>query len=200
MAYYIFLKSLRSLEEFRKNSDVKIPPKSPSTNFQSLGKFKNLIFNSEIHFSLFSARTTLQPTRPVAQPAHWPRRPRRSKPSRPAHLAARRSPLRGKYVFPFGSRLPRRPPLPRLFVNRAQLSAPSPTSSRLSSPAPPPLPGHRAPPSSMPRVPPDRYHLAFIFPPLNPLLNPPPSSMVLKPLTPALNSPTTPPRRSLGPL
>jgi hypothetical protein len=52
MAYYIFLKSLRSLEEFRKNPHVKIPPKSPSTNFQSLGKFKNPIFNSEISFSL----------------------------------------------------------------------------------------------------------------------------------------------------
>jgi hypothetical protein len=39
MAYYIFLKSLRSLEEFRKNPHVKIPPKSPSINFQSLAKF-----------------------------------------------------------------------------------------------------------------------------------------------------------------
>jgi hypothetical protein len=53
MAYYIFLKSLRSLEEFRKNPHVKIPPKSPSTNFQSLGKFKNPIFNSEIIFLAF---------------------------------------------------------------------------------------------------------------------------------------------------
>jgi hypothetical protein len=53
MAYYIFLKSLRSLEEFRKNPHVKIPPKSPSTNFQSLGKFKNPIFNSEIIFLPF---------------------------------------------------------------------------------------------------------------------------------------------------
>jgi hypothetical protein len=69
-----------------------------------------------------------------------------------------------------------------------------------SSPVPPPLPSYRAPPSSMPQVPPDRYHLAFIFPPLNPLLNPPPSSMALKPLTPALNSPATPPRRSPSPL
>jgi hypothetical protein len=43
---------LRSLEEFRKNPHVKIPPKSP-TNFQSLGKFKNLIFNSEIIFPCF---------------------------------------------------------------------------------------------------------------------------------------------------
>jgi hypothetical protein len=53
MAYYIFLKYLRSLEEFRKNPHVKIPPKSPSTNFQCLGKFKNPIFNSEIIFPCF---------------------------------------------------------------------------------------------------------------------------------------------------
>jgi hypothetical protein len=52
MAYYIFLKSLRSLEEFRKNPHVKIPPKSPSTNFQSLDKFKNLIFLIQKFFFL----------------------------------------------------------------------------------------------------------------------------------------------------
>jgi hypothetical protein len=61
---------LRSLEEFRKNPHVKIPPKSPFTNFQSLGKFKNPIFHSEIPFILFSARPTMRPTRPLAQPAH----------------------------------------------------------------------------------------------------------------------------------
>jgi hypothetical protein len=33
MTYYTFLKSLRSLEEFRKNSHAKIPSKSPCTNF-----------------------------------------------------------------------------------------------------------------------------------------------------------------------
>jgi hypothetical protein len=64
---------------------------------------------------------------------------------------------------------------------------------------PPLLPGHRAPPSSAPRVPPSRYHLAFIFPPLIPFLNPPPSSMALKPLTPALTPPATPPRHSPDP-
>jgi hypothetical protein len=53
MTYYIFLKSLRSLGEFRKNPHVKIPPKSPCANFQSLSKFKNLIFNSEILFFAF---------------------------------------------------------------------------------------------------------------------------------------------------
>jgi hypothetical protein len=71
MAYYIFLKSLRSLEEFRKNPHVKIPPKSPSTNFQSLGKFKIPIFNSEILFLDFSpadlaAHSASGPASPLA--------------------------------------------------------------------------------------------------------------------------------------
>jgi hypothetical protein len=68
MAYYIFLKSLRSLEEFRKNPHVKIPPKSPSTNVQRLGKFKNPIFNSEILFPYFR---TGRPSGPLAL---WPSR------------------------------------------------------------------------------------------------------------------------------
>jgi hypothetical protein len=69
MAYYIFLKSLRSLEEFRKNPHVKIPPKSPSKIFQNLGKFKNSILIRKF-FSLLSARPTPRPVRPLAQPAH----------------------------------------------------------------------------------------------------------------------------------
>jgi hypothetical protein len=67
MAYYIFLKSLRSLKEFRKNPHVKIPLKSPCANFQSLGKFKNPIFNSKILFSSLSAQPTLRPTWSLAQ-------------------------------------------------------------------------------------------------------------------------------------
>jgi hypothetical protein len=62
-----------------------------------------------------------------------------------------------------------------------RLSALSLTPSRPSTPVPPLLSGHPAP-----RVPPSRYHPAFIFSPLIPLLNPL-SSMALKPLTPALN-------------
>jgi hypothetical protein len=105
MAYYIFLKSLRSLEEFRKNSHVKIPPKSP-TNFQSLGKFKNPIFNSEIIFPCF------RPGQPCGSFGLWPSQPTgravpagRNHPDRPIQ-PARRSRLHGKYVFLFGSRLP----------------------------------------------------------------------------------------------
>jgi hypothetical protein len=106
MVYYIFLKSLRSLEEFRNNPHVKIPPKSPSTNFQSLGKFKNLIFNSEIIFPCF------RPGQPCGPFGLWPRPPTgravpagRNHPGRPIQ-PTHRSRLRGKYVFLFGSRLP----------------------------------------------------------------------------------------------
>jgi hypothetical protein len=69
MAYYIFQKSLGSLEEFRKNPHVKIPPKSPCANFQSLGKFKIPIFNSEIHFPYF------RPGRPCGPLGLWPSQP-----------------------------------------------------------------------------------------------------------------------------
>jgi hypothetical protein len=106
MAYYIFLKSLRSLEEFRKNPHAKIPPKSPSTNFQSLDKFKNPILIQNSFFFDF------QPGRPRGPLGLWPSQPtgraapRRPKaPGRPVQ-PARRSRLLGKYVFLFGSRLP----------------------------------------------------------------------------------------------
>jgi hypothetical protein len=106
MAYYIFLKSLMSLEEFRKNRHVKIPPKSPCANFQSLGKFKNPIFNSEILFLHF------RPGRPCGPLGRWPSRPRWPLSSRgpnstlPAQLAHVSMAYLRKYIFPFGSRLP----------------------------------------------------------------------------------------------
>jgi hypothetical protein len=53
MAYYIFIKSLRGLEEFRKNPHVKIPPKSPSIIFQSLAKFENPILIRKSFYFLF---------------------------------------------------------------------------------------------------------------------------------------------------
>jgi hypothetical protein len=65
MAYCIFLKSLRILEEFRKNLCVQIPPKSLCANFQSLSKFKNPILNPKIFFPIhFSLSAQL------ALPAH----------------------------------------------------------------------------------------------------------------------------------
>jgi hypothetical protein len=72
-AYYIFLKSLRSLEEFRKSPHTKIPPKSLSTNFQSLGKFKNPIFIWKRIFLHFRPnRPSGQPARPASQPSQAP--------------------------------------------------------------------------------------------------------------------------------
>jgi hypothetical protein len=69
MAYFIFLKYLGSLEEFRKNPHVKIPPKFPCANFQSLGKFKNPILNSKIFLLHFRPGYPYRPTQPSAQPA-----------------------------------------------------------------------------------------------------------------------------------
>jgi hypothetical protein len=67
----------------------KIPPKSPSTNFQSLGKFKNLIFiRKEIFISI-------RPNRPSGQPAHpafQPSQPHRPPPS-PRRPCARARPI-----------------------------------------------------------------------------------------------------------
>jgi hypothetical protein len=199
MACYIFLKSLRSLEEFRKNPHVKIPPKSPSTNFQSLGKLK-IQFLIQKFFFLISARPTLQPTRPLAPPAHWPRRPCRPNLSRPAHPARASIASLREIRLPFLVRAFRAGHLSLIpLTTGPRLLASSPTTSRPSSPVPPPIPGHRALPSSAPRVPPSRYHLAFISPTLISLLNPPPSSMTLKPLTPTLTTPATPPQRSPSP-
>jgi hypothetical protein len=94
MTYYIFLKSLRSLDEFRKNPHVKIPPKSPSTNFQRLGKFKNSIFNSEILFPYF------RPGRPCSPLGLWPSQPLASLPPQAETiLAGPPSPFLG-CVFP----------------------------------------------------------------------------------------------------
>jgi hypothetical protein len=68
MAYFIFLKSLRSLEEFRKNPHVKIPPKYSCANFQSLAIFKNLIF---IQKGIFFGFRPIRPS-PAPQAAGSP--------------------------------------------------------------------------------------------------------------------------------
>jgi hypothetical protein len=64
MAFHIvfFLKSLRILEEFRKNPHIKIPPKSPCRNSQSIAKFKNpLEFKNQF---LFVSSPGIQPDHP----------------------------------------------------------------------------------------------------------------------------------------
>jgi hypothetical protein len=84
MAYIIFLKYLRSLEEFRKNPHVKIPPKSPCANFQSLGIFKNSIFIRKGIFLRF---------RPI-----WPS-PARAGPLHPAGRRIPAPPIRPKQLW-----------------------------------------------------------------------------------------------------
>jgi hypothetical protein len=60
MAYFIFLKYLDGLEDFRKTPHIKIPP----TNFQSLGIFKNQIFIRKRIFPSLSAQSAQQPAAP----------------------------------------------------------------------------------------------------------------------------------------
>jgi hypothetical protein len=79
--HLIFLKYLRSLEEFRKNPCVKIPPNSPCANFQSLGIFKHSIFIRKENFFNF------RPNRPSGQPAHLTFWSRAAKQAEPAHQA-----------------------------------------------------------------------------------------------------------------
>jgi hypothetical protein len=88
MAYFIFLKSLKSLEEFRKNPHIKIPPKSPCANFQSLDIFKNqILFRKEFSPSLsaqsffFFYRTIFPPLPTGPRPSDRPSPPAR--PNRP---------------------------------------------------------------------------------------------------------------------
>jgi hypothetical protein len=105
MAYFIFLKYLRSMEEFRKNPHVKIPPKSACANFQSLGKFKHPIFNSKIIFLRFRPGPPYGPLGLWPSQPHWPLSSRGPKQPLPAHLARASVASSRKYVFPFGSRL-----------------------------------------------------------------------------------------------
>jgi hypothetical protein len=177
MAYFIFLKYLRSLEEFRKNPHVKIPPKSPCVNFQTLGKFKN-------PFSSLSTRLTLP-----AHSAFGPASPAGPSPPPPtqakAILTNPSSPCVGgifaEVRFPFWF-------------------APSELVASLSSlcQAGPGCQLHLPPRTAAPRapalqhgMPPEPLLPHHHSPPPNPLLTLPSSSMALKPLTPPLLPPAT---------
>jgi hypothetical protein len=119
MACYIFLKSMRRLEEFRKNPHVKIPPKSP-TNFQSLGKLKNPILIQKFLFF-----PDFRPGRPRGPLGLRPKQPTgRAIPAGQNRLAGPSSPRVGRVftgkTFSFSVHaFPSWPPLPRLSVNRA---------------------------------------------------------------------------------
>jgi hypothetical protein len=154
MAYYIFLKSLRSLEEFGKNPHVKIPPKSPSTNFQSLIIIKNQIFIRKRIFLHF------RPIRPSGQPAY---------------SACRLTPPPG-LRFPRPACQPTLPPGLRSIVRPswpARCSAPLPPgpykkrAPPLDFTAPPQLtlPLSRSPCSPVADLPPHGYFLTVARPP-----------------------------------
>jgi hypothetical protein len=97
MTYFIFLKYLRSLEAFRKNPCVKIPPKSPCANFQSLGIFKNPIFYSKKNLPQISAH-------PAQPRPRWPSDPGS------AHSAQAALAYLPKGVFPSTLRIPAKMP------------------------------------------------------------------------------------------
>jgi hypothetical protein len=167
MAYYIFPKSLRSLEEFRKNPHVKIPPKSPSTNFQSLAIIKNQFFIRKRIFLHFRPRTAQRPVGPSGLSAR-PLSP--APPLLPwaVHARSVHPGLRGLGVIARS----------RLFFEFAQPSGyafPSvaamwaPLVSSVVSPAPPTpvrISLHRC---IAPWMPPSFYSSTSSLPPLNPL-------------------------------
>jgi hypothetical protein len=166
MAYFIFLKYMRSIEEFRKKPHVKIPPKSPCANFQSLGIFKNSIFIRKEIFLRFwpiwpsPARAGLLrptgrriPARPTRPKPHW----RICQKAYSLRLCAfRQRRLLSLMSLPHGARL----------------SAPSPSPRRSTVAASPhrfqPPHGTR-PPTSRCQV---RSSLPALIPPLNSPLNP----------------------------
>jgi hypothetical protein len=86
---------LRSLEEFRKNPHVKIHPKSPPTNFQSLAIFKNQIFIRKRIFLHFRPRTAQRPVGPSGLSARQP------SPAPPSSRGprTRARPIPGGYAF-----------------------------------------------------------------------------------------------------
>jgi hypothetical protein len=171
MAYFIFLKYLRSLEEFRKNPHVKIPAKSPCANFQSLGIFKNSIF---IRKGIFLRFWPIQPSPAHAGPLHLvghriPARPTRSKPHwcicQKAY-SLRLCALRQRCLLSLTS-------LPCV----ARLSAPSPSPRRPTIAASPrPLwPPHAARPPTL------RCQARSSLPALIPPLNSPPQPLIKPP-------------------
>jgi hypothetical protein len=137
----------------------------------------------------------------LAQPARWPRCPRRLKPPRPAHLARASVASSREYVFPFGSCLSSWPPLPRLFIKRApavtsipHLQQPELARTSIAS-RPPSAAQLRASGATKPL--PHRLH----FPSLNSPLKPSLVFNGVKAINAGINPPprATPPQRSPDP-
>jgi hypothetical protein len=152
MAYYIFLKSLRSPEEFRKNPHVKIPPKSPSAISQSLAIIKNqILFGKEFSF-IFSpiGPAASRPARPLSPAGYRPlplfsRRPRTRARPIPAYAALAYLP---KDISSSSVRSPTMTPSPSVTAKRAPTISsifhlapadPGHAAASLGHPAPPSL-------------------------------------------------------------
>jgi hypothetical protein len=145
------------------------------------------------------ARPTLRPTRPLAQPARWPRCPHRLKPPRSAHLARASVVSSREYIFPFGSRLPSWLLLRRLSVKRPPAVSsvphlqPPELAHATTSSQPPSAAQLRA--SGATELLPPRLH----FPSLNSPLKPSPVFNGVKAINTGVNPPATPPRCSPDP-
>jgi hypothetical protein len=167
MAYYIFLKSLRSLEEFRKNPHVKIPPKSPSTISQSPAIIKNqILFGKEFSFAFGPIRPASHQPLPL-----FSCRPRARARPIPAYAALVYLP---KDVSSSSLRSPAMTSSPSVTSERA------PTVSSIFHLAPA-NPGHAAtslsypaPPSLYLEMPSQGVNSPALIPQVNPLLNHPP--------------------------
>jgi hypothetical protein len=171
MAYYIFPKSLTSLEEFRKNPHVKIPTKSPSTIFQSLAIINNqILFGKEFFLHIRPNRPSGQLARPGSQPHRPPplfsRRPRMR--ARPISVCVALAYL-PKAVSSSSLRSPTTTPSPSVTTTRAPLVSfvVSPTpADRGQNFSAPPLPPRCCP---APRMPLSFYSPPSSHSPLNPL-------------------------------
>jgi hypothetical protein len=165
MAYFIFLKYLDSLEDFRNNPHVKITLKSPCANFQRLGIFKNPIF--------IRKRTLLR---------FWPIRPSPARvgPLCPAGLRAHAQPTRPKQPWRIcqkvhflrfcAFRQRRLHSLTSLPCGpRPSASSPSPCRSiSLTSPLLLIASGHTTPPGLQHREANQSLHSPALIPPFNP--------------------------------
>jgi hypothetical protein len=166
MEYFIFLKYVRSLEEFRKNPHVKIPPKSPCANFQILGIFKNLIFiRKGIFFRFQPIRSSPTHVGPLCPAGHWlPAQPTRPKLHWRMPKGVFSSTLRTPAETPSLSHVTALwgPPV-------SSIPFPMPADRCRFTSSAPATPRHPAPPSDAARA---VTHPAIISPtPLNPAIN-----------------------------
>jgi hypothetical protein len=164
MAYYIFLKSLKSLEEFRKILMSKFL-------LNLLVQISKALINSKIQFLIQKILfPCFWPGRPCGPLGLWPSRPPlasllpQAGPSRSAHVSMT---YLWKYIFPFDSRLSRWPPPSHLSVKWARAISliflpRRPTVATFSHRLRPP----RAARPLTSRCP-SRYSLHALIPPLN---------------------------------